>query len=138
MNESELISAFHGSVELNSQVFFGYISLMSGVLVLAWLAAHKLPSVLAAIVVTLFSVVSALLVFRIYLNGSDAAALMSHMMAQQALGNMNFAGFGSNPLGATPIVMALEMLSTVGGFLGCITFFFYRRRSTRGSGNPDG
>jgi len=132
MNESELISAFHGSVELNSQVFFGYISLMSGFLVMAWLAAHKLPSVLAAIVVALFSVVSALLVFRLYLNGSDAAALMSYMMAQQELGNMDFAGFGSSPqIAPAAFVVALEMLSTVGGFLGCIAFFFYRRRSAR-------
>jgi len=132
MNESELISAFHGSVELNSQVFFGYVSLMSGFLVMAWLAARKLPSVLAAIVVTLFSVVSALLVFRLYLNGSDATALMSHMMAQQESGAMDFAGFGSSPVGAAPIVMVLEMLSTVGGYLGCIAFFFYRRRPMRG------
>jgi hypothetical protein len=76
-------------------------------------------------------VVSEQIEFRVYLNGSDGAALMSHMMGQQDLGNMDFAGFGSSPFGRAPIVVALEMLSTVGGFVGCITFFFYRRRLTR-------
>ena len=76
MNEAEFIAAFHGAVGLNSQVFFGYVSLMSGFLVMSYLAAHKLPAFLASIVLALFTVVSALLVFRLFLNGGDAMALI--------------------------------------------------------------
>ena len=130
MNEAELIAAFHGAVNLKSQVFFGYISLMSAFLVVCYLAAHKLPALLAWIVVALFSFVSALLIFRLFLNGSDAAALFSYMLEQQQLGNLDLAGFGSHPAWVAPVVTFLEILSTVGGFIGCITFFFYRRRSS--------
>jgi len=129
MNEAELIAAFHGAVNLNSTVFFGYVSLMSGFLVMSYLAAHKLPTFLASIVLSLFTVVSALLVFRLFLNGGDAMALMSYMREQEQMGRLDLAGFGSHPAWVTRVVVPLEILSTVGGFIGCTMFFLYRRRS---------
>ena len=129
MNEAELISAFHGAVNLNSQVFFGYVSLMSGFLVMSYLAAHKLPTFLASIVLALFTVVSALLVFRLFLNGGDAMALMSYMREQQQLGRLDLAGFGAHPSWVTRVVVPLEILSTFGGFIGCTVFFLYRRKT---------
>lgn len=129
MSGFELISAFQGSVDLNSQVLFGYVSIMSAFLVMSYLVAHKLPLFLASIVLALFSVVSGLLIFRMYLNGGDAAALMAHMQTQQRLGNLDLAGFGENPIWAAPFVVTLEILSTIGGYFGCIAFFLYRRLS---------
>lgn len=129
MSEAELIASFHGAVSLNSDIFFGYVSLMSGFLVVCYLVAHKLPRSLASIVVALFSVVSALLILRLFFNGNDASALMAHMQEQQQLGNLDMAGFGSNPRWAAPAVISLEVLATIGGYLGCIAFFFFRRRS---------
>lgn len=128
MSEADLIASFHGAVNLNSDIFFGYVSLMSAFLVMCYLAARKLPIVLASIVLALFSVVSALLILRLFLNGNDAAALMAHMLEQQRLGNLDLAGFGSNPL-PVRLVSSLEILSTVGGYIGCMAFFFYRRMS---------
>jgi len=129
MSEADLIASFHGAVNLNSDIFFGYVSLMSAFLVMCYLAARKLPIVLASIVLALFSVVSALLILRLFLNGNDAAALMAHMLEQQRLGNLDLAGFGSNPRWPTRLVSSLEILSTVGGYIGCMAFFFYRRMS---------
>ena len=128
MHEVDLIGAFHGAVGLNSDVFFGYVSLMSAFLVVCYLVAHKLPTFLAAIVVLLFTTVSALLLFRLYLNGNDAAALLSHIQEQQALGNLDAGGFASNPPWSAPVVITLEILATLGGYIGCIAFFVYRRR----------
>ena len=132
MSEADLIASFHGAVNLNSDIFFGYVSLMSAFLVMCYLVARKLPIVLASIVLALFSVVSALLILRLFLNGNDAAALMAHMLEQQRLGNLDLAGFGSNPL-PTRLVSSLEILSTVGGYIGCMAFFFYRRMSVTDS-----
>lgn len=129
MSESDLIEAFHNAISLNSEVFFGYVGIMSGFLVVSYLVADKLPRLLASIVVTLFSFVSFLLMFRLYLNGADAAALFEYMKEQEALGNLDLAGFGENPSWASQIVPLLEILSTVGGYLGCIVFFLYRRLS---------
>ena len=129
MDEADLIAAFHSAVSLNSEVLFGYVSLMSAFLIVCYLVAHKLPRILASIVVILFSLVSALLILRLYLNGSDAAALLAYMQYQEQLGNLDLAGFGSNPAWSAPVVITLEILVTVGGYIGCIAFYLYRRKS---------
>ncbi len=130
MIEIDLISAFHGAVGLNSDTLFGYVSLMSAFLVMSYLAAHKLPGVLAWIVAVLFSVVSALLILRLFLNGSDAAALHAHILELQRMGEIDVGEFGTFPSWVATVVVALEILTTVGGYLGCIYFFLHQRRST--------
>lgn len=134
MHEVDLVAAFHSAVGLNSDVFFGYVSLMSAFLVVCYLSAHKLPTFLASIIVTLFTIVSALLMMRLYLNGSDAAALLVHIQEQQALGNLDVGGFGSSPSWSAPVVTALEILATLGGYIGCMAFFVYRRKTPTDDG----
>lgn len=129
MTEIDLVAAFHGAVGLNNDTLFGYVSLMSAFLVMSYLAAHKLPAALAWIVAVLFSVVSALLALRLYLNGSDAAALMAQVQELQRLGEIDVGGFGKFPSWSPSVVFILEILTTVGGYLGCILFFIYRRRN---------
>jgi hypothetical protein len=51
------------------------------------------------------------------------------MLEQQQLGLIDLAGIGSHPRWVTQVVMPLEILSTVGGFVGCVSFFLYRRKS---------
>ena len=135
MNESQLISAFHSAITLNSDVLFGYVSLMSGFLVVSYLVADKLPKLLAFIVVTLFTLVSFLLIFRLYLNGKDATALMEYMKAQEAVGNLNLGGFGDNPRWVGPLIPVVEILVTVGGYIGCMFFFMYRRATSSDVGS---
>ena len=67
MNESELVSAFHGYIGLTNQIFFGYVSLMSGFLVMSYLVADRISVFLSSIAVVLFSLVSAQLIFGIFL-----------------------------------------------------------------------
>lgn len=129
MIEIDPIAAFHGAVTLNSDTLFGYVSLMSAFLVMSYLAAHKLPSVLAWIVAILFSVVSALLILRLYLNGSDATALLAHILELQRLGKIDVGQFGTFPSWSALVVVALEILTTVGGYFGCIYFFIYCRNA---------
>ena len=129
MNESDLISAFHGAITINSDVFFGYVGLMSGFLVVSYLVADKLPKLLAFIVISLFTFVSLLMIFRLYLNGDAAAALLEYMKTNEALGNLDLRVFGNNPSWAGIVVPGLEILSTAGGYIGCVVFFFYRRKT---------
>ncbi len=76
MTEAELVAAFQGYLELTYQILFGYVSLISGFLVMSYLVADKITRLLAMISVLLFSIVSALLVFGIFLNRNDAGQLM--------------------------------------------------------------
>lgn len=128
MIEIDLIAAFHGAVGLNGDTLFGYVSLMSAFLVMSYLASHKLPALLAWIVAILFSAVSALLILRLFLNGKDAGALLAHIQELQRLGEIDVGSFGTVPSWSAPVVVALEILTTVGGYLGCMSFFIYRRR----------
>ena len=129
MSEAELYSAFHGALGAANTTLFGYVSLMSGFLVMSYLGAHRLPAFLASIVVALFSLVSGLLIFQIFLNRNDAQAIASYMFEEKQSGNLDLSWFGSNPFWATTINQYLMLAVAVGGFLGCIAFFFYQRRA---------
>ncbi len=127
MSEAELYSAFHAALGGANAILFGYISLMSGFLIMSYLAADKLPAVLASIVLALFSLVSGGLVFRMTLVRNNMEALLAYVVEQKALENLDLPWFPLNP-SVGIFVVYLEIAATVGGFVGCIVFFFYQRR----------
>ena len=129
MNEAELITAFQGCLELNNQIFFGYVSLISGFLVMSHLVADKISAFLATIAVVLFSLVSAQLIFQIFLNRNDAEEIMAHLLAQRQLGIFDLDWLGTNPSWSANVSTFLYITTTIGGYFACISFFFYKRRS---------
>lgn len=104
------------------------MSLLSGFLVVCYLVADKLPVFLASIILTLFSLVSALLIFRIYLNGNTSSEILSLMREQHEAGTMNIPWMASDVSWSAKVVAILEILVTLGGYVGSIAFFFYRRK----------
>ena len=131
MSEAELYSSLHLALGAVTTILFGYISLLSGFLFMSYLVAEKLNTLLTSIVIALFSVSCALLVFRLYFTRSDATALVAYMNDQKQSGNLEFDWWGSVPVWATPIIGFLEVAVTIGGYIGCIVFFFYQRKSAR-------
>jgi len=131
MSEAELYGAFHDALGAASSIMFGYVSLMSGFLIISYLAAHRLPAILAALVVTLFSLVSALLIFQIFLNRKDVQAINAYMFEQKRSGNLDLVWFGTNPPWAVTVNQYLVIAVTIGGFIGCIAYFFYQRSHAR-------
>ena len=129
MSEAELYSAFHAALGGANSLLFDYISLMFGFLIMSYLAAHRLPAFLASIVLALFSLVSGLFIFQVFLYRNDAGAIASYMFEQKQSGNLDLLWFGTNPLWAATTNAYLMIAVTVGGFLGCIMFFLYQRRS---------
>ena len=134
MTESELVAAFQGHITLTNQEFFGYVSLMSGFLVMSYLVAGRISAVLASIAVVLFSAVSVLLTFGILLNLNDAEALMSYMLEQRQLGTLDLVWMGTNPAWAGSVMSFLYITTTIGGYFACVAYFFYRRASQRDAG----
>ena len=132
MNEAELVTAFQGYIELNNQIFFCYVSLMSGFLVMSYLVADKISVFLASIAVVLFSLVSTQLVFGIFLNRNDAAQIMAHLLAQRESGNFDLVWLGTNPPWSADVMAFLYIVTTIGGYFACVSFFFYKRRTQRG------
>lgn len=131
MNEAELVAAFQGFIELNNQIFFGYVSLISGFLVMSYLVADKISVFLASIAVVLFSLVSSQLIFGIFLNRNDAAEIMAHLLTQRQLGKFDLGWLGTNPPWSADVTTFLYITTTIGGYLACISFFFYKRRNSR-------
>lgn len=129
MNEAELVAAFQGYIELTNQIFFGYVSLMSGFLVMSYLVADKISNFLASIAVALFSLVSAQLIFGIFLNRNDLSEIMAHLLAQSQSGNFDLVWLGTNPPWAPDVTTILYIATTIGGYFACISFFFYKRRT---------
>lgn len=130
MSEAELFTAFHASLAAANSVLFGHISLMSGFLIMSYFAADKLSPVLATIVIALFSAASCLLIFRVFLNRNDAEAIVAYMLEQKQAGSLELSWFGVNPPWTVGATTLLEIAVVLGGFLGCLVFFFYQRRSS--------
>jgi len=128
VSEAEVVTAFVDWNGIYHQVLFGYVSLMSGFLIMSYLAAHKLPVVLASIILAMFSIVSAGLIFRMTLVRNNMEALLEYVVEQKALGNYDLPWF---PLQDPSIGMFsgdMEIFATVGSLVGCMVFFFYQRR----------
>ena len=128
MNEAELVAAFQGYIGLTNQLFFGYVSLLSGYLAMSYLVADKISTFLASISVGLFSIVSVLLLFGMFLSSNNAEHLMVFMRVSAVTDKLDLDWLGYNPPWATDLMSVLYILATVGGYLASIVYFFYKRR----------
>ena len=78
-------------------------------------------------VLALFSGVSLLLIVQLSFQKNDMEQLYSYIMQLQAAGNIDLIWFGSNPAWAVALQTILQNLVAVGGYIGCMVFFFYQR-----------
>ena len=129
MNEAELMTVFHATLGTIHTLLFGLVSLMSGFLIMSYLVAKQLPTFLAGIVLTLFGIFSLTLIFKIFLTRNDFAALVKHILDQKAAGAVDLPWYGLAPSWAPTLIAYLEVSSLFVGFIGCIAFFVYQRRS---------
>lgn len=129
MSEAELIGVLQGYLSETTQLVFGFISIMSGFLIMSYLAANKIPRPLVFVVIALFSSVSAVLMVRLFLIRTDTRYLIAYIHEQKGLGNLDLPWFGYNPSWAPLILGYIEIIAILGGFIGCIVFFFYKRHS---------
>lgn len=128
MTEYEAVMTFREFLGESNSLLFGYVGLISTFLVMSYFAAVKLNNFLATIVLTLFSVVALLLVFQMYLINIDIDNLYAHIYSQKASEAYNLLWFGHNPVWAAQLLSVLQVLSTFGGYIGCLVFFFYQKR----------
>ena len=131
MNEAEAIVAFQGYLSLSYVVIFGYVSFLSGFLVMSYLVAHKLTSSMVGIIVTLFTAVCVVLIANLQFIRNDFSSLTAYILEQMAAGNLDLPWFGNNPTEVSGAISALLFIATVGGYFGCLAFFFLQRRSKR-------
>ena len=129
MTEAELVAAFHSYLAAVDSEMFGYVSLLSGFLVMSYLVAVKLNAILAWIVLLLFTATCGVIVTRLSFLRTDFESLYSYILQQKNAGTIDLPWFGTNPAWGPQILGYLMFAVTVGGYLGCIAFFFFQRRN---------
>jgi len=128
MTEAELITAFHGYLGEINAVLFGYISFVSGFLIMSYLVAAKLSRFLSIVVLALFATASGVLILRLLFLRNDFTSLYQYILRQTESGNLDLPWIGTNPAWGTQLLTYLEVATLVGGFVGCIAYFLFQRR----------
>ena len=131
MSEAEVITAFQGYLAQIYTVIFGYVSLLSGFLVMSYLVAHKLTNSMVGIIFALFTAVCVVLIINLQFLRTDFSSLQAYILEQMASGSLDLPWYGNNPAWAGDILTALLLIATVGGYVGSLAFFFVQRRSRR-------
>lgn len=131
MTEYEAISLFNETFSNLVQVLLAYISIMSAFLVMCYFAADKLNRVLATIVITLFSLSALMLITQVNFLRTDLSNIFTVILNIQSANAEGSVWFGNTPLWTLKIQTIVQNLITIGGYLGCIAFFYYQRATNK-------
>lgn len=131
VTEAELIETFQNYLSLLDAQLLGFISVLSGFIVVSYLVADKLTPFLTGIVITIYTLACGVLITRMLLLRRDFIELHTYIVEQQAAGKIGMPWFGTNPPFVSEILNYLMIGVTVGGFFGSVLFFFFQRRAAR-------
>ena len=111
------------------QFMFGYVGiLLSGFLVMSYVAAGRLNKLLSILVVLLFSLVSLMLIIQINFLRNDFRALNQFLFELKNIDPASLSWFGTNPLWMITVLTFITNTVLFGGFIGCIGYFLYQRQ----------
>ena len=127
MTEYEAISLFNDFFGNLIQILFGYVSVLSAFLVMTFFASHKISKFLVALVLFLFTFVCLMLILQFNFVKIDIRNLYLHILELQAQSGSSSNWFGTVPTWAISIQTWAQNIVTIGGYFGCILFFFYKR-----------
>lgn len=123
----EAYSLFADMVANLNTILFGYISVLSAFLLMSYFAADRLNTLLMVIVLVLFTSTCFTFIFQVNLIKAEMASLYSHMLQLKDEGDSSLQWLGENSPQAVGVLTVFHNLITVGGYLGSMTFFFWRR-----------
>jgi len=107
------------------QIVLGYVSILFAFLIMSYFAANRLNKVHVSIVLVLFTGICFLLVVQLNLSRNLIAELN---LLLQEFPNGLVSDVGNAAVIATRFITFLYNLITIGGYIGCIAFFFYQRK----------
>ncbi len=127
----EAFSLFNEMVGNLNTILFGYISILSAFLVMSYFSAHRLSTLLAVIVLVLFTATCFTFILQVNLIKVQMASLYEYMLLLKAEGDLSLEWFGNNPSQSVNFLTAFHNIVTMGGYLGSIIFFLYQRSQNR-------
>ncbi len=128
MTAYEAVSLFYELANTSTNLLFGFIGLLSAFLIMSFFSAGELSKILMAIVLALFSACSFLLIMQIQLVRNDMESLYNQILEFQSTGLESLEWFAMNSPSLVALISVALNLVTIGGYLGCIAFFFYKRK----------
>ena len=126
MTDFELVTAFNDMATNTQSIFMNYVAILFAYLVAAYLTAHKLSKVMTIAVTALFTIVTFQETFTLLFTWKDQVGLMR---AFQARATLNWHGASSGGIWVGTLFYLLFGVTTMGGYVGALVFFFLRRRS---------
>ncbi len=128
MTEAEAIATLATYTGEIDGLYIDYIGVISAFLIMSYFAAHKLSASLMYVVVFLFTIVVAVLVFTVFVLNNDLDNLYRYIIEQQSTGAYDLPWFGLNPAWSSTFITILQVISAIGGYTGGLFFFFYQRK----------
>lgn len=133
MTEYEHVQLFFQIVDVAGGTTSNYMTLIFGMLVSSYLAAHRLDRLMAAIALIIYSLFSFGLCNEIFQVYSDFARLGLRIsefgtVPETSLGWFGPVAFGADGLRMIPYIM---LVVTIGTYIGSIWFFFRARKANR-------
>ena len=130
MTDHELITIFIEFVNTTWTIFGTYVSIVFAFIVASHLAASRLTSKVASLVITLYTLVAAWSVWGISMNATSISATVGEMKRRlldesSSLGWLPILGMPDYMLPVIPIL--ITCLAAV-VYIGSIVFFFHQRR----------
>ena len=128
MTEFEALELAAQYISETNQLQLGYFSILSAFLVMSYLVAHRLNYVLIFIVLSLFSIFILNFIAQIYAINTILDSLLLYISEQKELGNYDLEWWSVEDSFIAPVMFTIiQSLSTFGGFIGAMVFFFYHR-----------
>ena len=133
MTDYELLSVFQEFINITWTIFATYVSIVFAFIVASYLVSSRLTPRVAALVITLYTLVAFWSVWGIRQNATGIAATVGEIKRGVLEGNSSL---GWVPIVETSDAMLLmtpfliTLVSSV-AYVGSIIFFFYQRRVER-------
>lgn len=125
MSEAEIGMLFNEHVDSFVTILFGYFSVTSAFLVAAYLAAKTVPTLLAYVMVSLYSTVALALIGYAQRHGEVSVGLRLELKRVGA----NWHVGSTEPDFILPLLQNMMVFSMLAIFFASVWFFFYARNA---------
>ncbi|MEL6687810.1 MAG: hypothetical protein AAFP97_09320 [Pseudomonadota bacterium] len=133
MTEYELVQLFFQIVDVANGTIANYMTLIFGMLVTSYLAAHRLDRFMATIALLIYSLFCFGLCNELFQINSDFAQLGLRIADVGAVPETSLGWFGPVRVGPDGLKMIpyVMLVISVGSYLGSILFFFRARKANK-------
>lgn len=130
MSDYEMADSFSSMFSGLQMLFTSYVSIIFAFLIASWLVAHKINTVMAAICLFLFTLVSIYFISFTFFIAQDMLNLGKIIGQKVEAGesSLSWTGFGDE-WDDPPPLMNLLLFMELAAYIASLLFFYYQRKS---------